>query len=142
MPEAARRFAMDTFIGFDYGPAKIGIACGQTLTGTATPLTTLRRVSDKPDWEGIGRLIETWQPAALIVGLPFNMDGTETDIAVRARRFARQLEGRFHLPVYLVDERLTSIEAKRLAAGKIKKIEELDAIAAKLILETWLREHT
>ncbi|MES9843887.1 MAG: Holliday junction resolvase RuvX [Candidatus Sedimenticola sp. PURPLELP] len=132
---------MGTLLGFDYGPSKIGVAVGQTLTASATPLSTLRAVQDKPDWEGIGRLIEEWTPEALVVGLPFNMDDTEAEIAPRARRFARQLEGRYHLPVYLADERLTSLEAKRQLGRKPKKIEELDAIAAKLILETWLSEN-
>ena len=132
---------MGTLLGFDYGPAKIGVAVGQTLTGTASPLTTLRAIQQKPDWEGIGQLIDTWQPEALIVGLPFNMDDTEAEIAQRARRFARQLKGRYHLPVHMVDERLTSLEAKQQLSRRPKKIEELDAIAAKLILETWLSEH-
>lgn len=131
---------MGTLLGFDYGPAKIGVAVGQTLTGTASPLTTLRAVRQKPNWDEITKLIESWQPETLIVGLPYNMDDTEADIAVRARRFARQLEGRYHLPVHLVDERLTSIEAKRELGRRPKKIEELDAVAAKLILETWLSE--
>ncbi|MET0118810.1 MAG: Holliday junction resolvase RuvX [Sedimenticola sp.] len=131
---------MGTLLGFDYGPSKIGVAVGQTLTGSATPLDTLRSVQEKPDWEGISRLIEEWKPEALVVGLPFNMDDTEAEIAPRARRFARQLEGRYHLPVHMADERLTSLEAKRQLGRKPKKIEELDAIAAKLILETWLTE--
>ncbi|MES9966165.1 MAG: Holliday junction resolvase RuvX [Sedimenticola sp.] len=133
---------MGTLLGFDYGPSKIGVAVGQTLTGSASPLDTLRSVQEKPDWEGISRLIEEWKPEALVVGLPFNMDDTEAEIAPRARRFARQLEGRYHLPVHLADERLTSLEAKRQLGRKPKKIEELDAIAAKLILETWLSEQT
>lgn len=128
-------------LGFDYGPRKIGIAVGQTLTGTASPLQTLRAVKEKPDWESINGLIETWQPDALVVGLPYNMDDTESELAPRARRFARQLEGRYRRKVYLVDERLTSREARRAVPGKIKKIETLDALAAKLILETWLSEH-
>jgi putative Holliday junction resolvase len=128
-------------LGFDYGPRKIGIAVGQTLTGTASPLQTLRAVKEKPDWESIGGLIETWQPDALVVGLPYNMDDTEAELAPRARRFARQLEGRYRCKVYLVDERLSSREARRAVPGKIKKIETLDALAAKLILETWLSEH-
>ncbi len=131
---------MATLLGFDYGPAKIGIAVGQTLTGTATPLTTLRAVKQKPDWGRIEHLIREWDPQALVVGLPFNMDDTEADPAPGARRFARQLEGRFRLPVHLADERLTSLEAKRTLGCKPKKIEQLDAIAAKLILETWLCE--
>ncbi len=128
-------------LGFDYGPRKIGIAVGQTLTGTASPLQTLRAVKEKPDWNGIGGLIETWQPDALVVGLPYNMDDTEAELAARARRFARQLEGRYRRKVYLIDERLTSFEARRSMSDSIKRVEDLDAVAAKLILETWLREH-
>ncbi len=131
---------MGTLLGFDFGPAKIGVAVGQTLTGTASPLETLRAVQQRPDWDGITRLIKTWEPEALVVGIPYNMDDTEAEPAPRARRFARQLEGRYHLPVHLVDERLTSIEAKRDYLRKPKRIEELDAVAAKLILETWLHE--
>lgn len=131
---------MSTILGFDYGPAKIGVAVGQTLTGTATALHTLRAVKQKPDWMGITRLIDDWQPARLIVGLPLNMDDTEADAAAGAKRFARQLEGRYHLPVAMVDERLTSKGARERLSGRLKRIEQLDAVAAKLILETWLSE--
>jgi putative Holliday junction resolvase len=135
-------WTMSTLLGFDYGPAKIGIAVGQTLTATANALTTLRAVNQKPDWDGISRLIAEWKPDALVVGLPFNMDDTEAEVATRARRFARQLEGRYGLSVHMVDERLTSKEARNHIDGRPKQIEQLDAIAAKLILETWLSEHS
>ena len=128
-----------TALGFDYGTKKIGIAVGQTITGTANPLTTLRYVKDKPDWAGIEKIIKQWQPTDLVVGLPIDTDDSETEISSKARRFSRQLEGRFHLPVHLADERYTSSSARSMA-GKVKKIEELDALAAKLILETWLNE--
>lgn len=131
---------MGSLMGFDYGTAKIGIAIGQTVTGTATPLTTLRAVQQKPDWEGISNLINEWLPEALVVGLPYDLDDSEADIADRARRFARQLEGRYHLPVHMADERLTSMIARQQLDRAPKNFEELDAIAAKLILETWLSE--
>lgn len=131
---------MGTLLGFDYGPAKIGVAVGQTVTGTATPVGTLRAVRQKPDWTGIARLIDTWQPQALVVGLPHNMDDSESEIAAQARRFSRQLTGRYRLPVHLVDERLTSLAARQ-QLERPKNIEQLDAFAAKLILETWLSEH-
>jgi len=131
---------MTTLLGFDYGTAKIGVAVGQTLTGTANPLETLRAVRNKPDWQNIERLIETWQPEALVVGLPFQMDDKEAEIADRAKRFSRQLSGRFGLQVHLVDERLTSREACNQAGKHVKRIEQLDAIAATLILETWLSD--
>ena len=131
---------MGTLLGFDYGTAKIGIAVGQTLTGSASPLVTLRAIQQKPDWQRIGRLIEEWHPEALVVGLPFDMDDRETEIAPKARRFARQLEGRYRLPVYMADERLTSQVARQELGRAAKNYEELDAMAAKLILETWLSE--
>jgi len=128
---------MSTLLGFDYGTAKIGIAVGQSITGTATPLITLRAVQQRPDWQQIGDLIETWQPSALVVGLPCDIDGSETEIAGRAKRFARQLQGRYHLAVHMIDERLTSMEARQRLQRKPKSFDELDAIAAGLILETW-----
>jgi putative Holliday junction resolvase len=131
---------MGTLLGFDYGTAKIGIAVGQTLTGTASPLMTLRAIQQKPDWNKISQLIESWQPEALVVGLPYDMDDTEAEIAPLAKRFARQLEGRYRLPVHMADERLTSQVARQELGRSVKKFDELDAIAAKLILETWLSE--
>ncbi len=128
-----------TVLGFDYGTKKIGIAVGQTVTGTANPLTTLRYVKEKPDWNGIQMIIQQWQPSDLVVGLPIDTDESETEVSNKARRFSRQLEGRFRLPVHLADERYTSASARSMA-GKVKNIEELDALAAKLILETWLNE--
>lgn len=132
---------MGTLLGFDYGTAKIGIAVGQTLTQTASPVTTIRSSNQKPDWDKIGVLIETWKPEALVVGLPYDLDDTEAETAPLAKKFARQLEGRFHLPVYMADERLTSQTARIDLNRAPKSFSELDAIAAKLILETWLSEH-
>ena len=132
--------ASGTLLGFDFGPRKIGVAVGQEVTATAAPLTTLRCRNDKPDWPRIEALIKEWHPCAAVVGLPFNMDDTETEIAPLARRFARQIQGRFGLPVHLVDERLTTIEARRLLGAKATTREVVDAMAAKLLLETWLSE--
>ncbi len=132
---------MGTLLGFDYGTRKIGVAVGQTLTGTATPLETLQLVNHKPDWARIGQLIEEWRPDALVVGLPLDVDDTETDATAPARRFSRQLEGRFRLKVHLADERFTSFEARDRLGHKAKRWEDYDAMAAKLILETWLNEH-
>ncbi len=131
---------MTTLLGFDYGTRKIGIAVGQTVTGSATALKTLRSRDGRPDWEEIGRVIGEWQPEALVVGLPHDLDDSETEIADRARRFSRQLHGRYRLPVHLMDERLTSMEARRHAPERLANRDHLDAIAAKLILETWLSE--
>lgn len=132
--------ASEILLGFDFGPRNIGVAVGQTLTGSASPLATLRARDDKPDWQGIERLVREWRPSAAVVGLPFNMDDTETALAPRVRRFARQLTGRFGLPVHLIDERLTSLEARRRLGRNAADLPAIDAMAAKLILETWLGE--
>jgi putative Holliday junction resolvase len=132
---------MEVLLGFDYGTHKIGVAVGQPLTGTASPLETLGLVKQKPDWERIARLLEEWNPQALIVGHPFEMTGREADNAAGAKRFARQLHGRFHLPVHMADERLTSREAwARLGTEAGKDPTKVDSYAAKLILETWFNE--
>jgi len=131
---------METWLGFDFGVKRLGIAVGQAVTRSASPLTTLSVRRGGPDWEVIGSMISSWQPSGLIVGLPFNMDDSEAEAAPAARRFARQLEGRFRLPVYLVDERLTSVEAERSLARHNRRPGAIDAYAAKLILETWLSE--
>ena len=131
---------MTTLLGFDFGPRKIGVAVGQTITGSASPLTTIRSHGERPDWARIEGIIREWQPTAAVVGLPFNMDDTETELAPRARRFARQIEGRFGIEVHLIDERLTSLEARRQLGRGATSLEVVDAMAAKLILETWLCE--
>lgn len=129
-----------TLLGFDYGTRKIGVAVGQSLTCTATPLETLRLVNQKPDWGRIGELIEEWRPEALIVGLPLDLDDSDTDASEPARRFSRQLEGRFNLKVYMADERFTSFEARERLGKNARRVEDYDAVAAKLILETWLND--
>jgi putative Holliday junction resolvase len=128
-------------MGFDYGTRKIGVAVGQTVTGTASALETLLSVKNQPDWIRIGQLIKEWKPDALIVGLPLNLDDSSTDATAGALRFSRQLEGRYHLPVHLADERFTSAEARTRLGPREKEIERYDAVAAKLIVETWLSEH-
>ena len=132
---------MAVLLGFDYGTHKIGVAVGQPLTQTATPLETLGLVNRKTDWQRIARLLEEWQPAALVVGHPFEMSGCEANNAAGAKRFARQLHGRFRLPVHLADERLTSREAwAQLGDSAAADPTRVDAYAAKLILETWLND--
>lgn len=122
-------------LGFDFGMKRIGVAVGQSVTQTANPLTILKALDGVPNWQHIQTLIDQWHPHALIVGIPFNMDGSEQDTTKAAKRFAHKLQGRFNLPVHEVDERLTSIEAKRITKPGVP----LDAIAAKLIVETWLK---
>ncbi len=128
-------------LGFDYGTKRIGVAVGQTFTGSARPLTIVRARDGKPDWEAVSRLIAEWQPAALVVGLPVHMDGTEHERTARAQRFGNQLAGRYNLPVHRVDERLTSYEAELELHAQGKGGEALDAVAAQLILQSWLDAH-
>jgi len=133
-----------TLLGFDFGEKRIGIAVGQTLTGSVNPLTTLAAINQKPDWDGIGALIEEWRPALLIVGLPLHMDGSEQELTQRAKRFGNQLKGRYNLPVEWVDERLSSDEAERLLREQGKKRSnkaDIDKLAAALILQSWLEQH-
>jgi len=132
---------MGSALGFDFGTHKIGIATGQTITGTASPLKTLSYISHKPDWQSIENIIKEWKPDTLIVGLPYQMDDKEAELANRAKKFARQLQGRFNLPVEMIDERLTSREASdRLGKRAGKDVTLVDSMAAKLILETWLNK--
>ena len=126
-----------TLLGFDFGQWKIGIAVGQTLTNTATPLDILKSHNRKPDWQAIEALIQEWQPDALVVGVPLNMYGEEQEMTKAARKFCRQLQGRFKLEVLEADERLSSREAGNL----LKTDRNVDAVAAGLILETWMNEN-
>lgn len=130
----------ETLLAFDYGEKHIGVAVGQTLTGTANPLETIRVNGARPDWSALARIVGTWQPDALVVGLPLNMDGTEQKVTRRARRFSEQLLGRFKLPVHLVDERLTTREARNRLACEGRAGSDDHPIAAQIILESWLNE--
>lgn len=134
-PSAAAPSTLRSFLAFDFGLKRVGVASGNTLMGAATPLKTVAAVGDAR-FAALGKLIEEWRPDALVVGVPFHPDGAEHENTLRARRFARQLHGRFRLPVFEVDERYTTTEA--LAAGA----RDADAAAACLILEQYLREHS
>ncbi len=129
-----------TVLGFDYGSHWIGSAIGQTRTGTASPLEPIRSRRFNPDWERISQLIATWQPDCLVVGLPTNLDQQEQEITRQAKRFSRQLQGRFHLPVHLQDEHLTTREAWQIVeqAATHQDKPDIDCIAAVLITESWL----
>lgn len=128
-------------LGFDFGIKRIGIAVGQELTGTASELATLTSPDGGPDWKGISRLIDEWQPDALVLGLPLNADGSDHEVTRLARRFGNRLKGRYNLPVFTIDERLSSIEAERQLAeqGRFDK-EDVDKLAARIILESWLAQ--
>ena len=136
--------SLQRVLGFDYGTRQIGVAIGQTLTGSANPLKELRARDGIPDWDQIGALLKEWQPDALIVGLPLNMDGSPSEMSARAEKFARRLHGRFQLPVHCVDERLSTFEAKQTlrdsgrGAPTSYRDNPVDSLAAALLLETWL----
>lgn len=131
------------YLGFDFGFKRIGVAVGQRLTCSASPLTTLPAKQGIPDWVLIQKLISQWNPQALIVGLPTCIDDSELYTTSAARRFAKQLRKHFILPVHLVDERLSTVEAREqlFAQGGYRKLKnsEVDSIAACVILEQWLQ---
>ena len=143
MPEAV---APDgTLLGFDFGLRRIGVAVGQTATCTASALITVSH-STRPDWQAISKLIEEWRPAGMVVGLPLDAGGHETQMSRAARQFAAKLAQRFQKPVYFIDERLTSVQAQSQfaaarSAGRARRKDarRLDAVAAKIILENWLQ---
>ena len=132
-----------TIISFDFGLKRIGVAVGQTVTRSAAPLGVVTPRNGEPDWTAIGRLVAEWQPAALVVGLPYNMDLSEQEMTGHARRFAEGLAARFPLPVHTVDERLSSKEAEaqlkeRRQQGRRRiSREDIDGAAACVILESW-----
>ncbi len=148
-----------TLLGFDYGTRRIGVAVGQKLTHSATALVTLPTRGNKPDWEAITRLIQEWQPGALVVGVPLGERG-EQPVTRAARRFSLQLGQRYGLPVYTVDERLSSHAAERASQKGKRRASQgrlsvaggrrpgatagrqpaVDHIAAQVILQTWLDE--
>ena len=130
-------------LGFDFGMKFIGIAVGQTLTRSATPLTTLLACDGIPQWPEMAALIQNWQPTRLIVGIPLNMDGTTQAITFCARKFAKRLHTRFLLPISEVDERLTTWEAKQLHIRHHRKLThkeilKINATSAALLVEQWL----
>ncbi|WP_170870451.1 Holliday junction resolvase RuvX [Pantoea sp. 1.19] len=131
----------ETLLAFDFGTKSIGVAVGQSLTGSARPLTALKARDGVPDWEKIAALLQEWQPQRLVVGLPLNMDGTEQPLTQRARKFANRLHGRFGLPVELQDERLSTVAARAdlFSRGGFRALEKgsVDSASAALILESW-----
>jgi len=137
-----------TILAFDFGTERIGVAVGEGLLGQARALTTIESPANDARFAAIGKLIAEWQPARLVVGLPLRLDGSEHEMTARSRRFAHQLEGRYRLPVELVDERLSSAEAERnLQSGHAAKPglnkpakARVDAEAARIILQDWF-EH-
>ena len=134
------RGAPITALGFDFGTRHIGLAIAQTLTSSARPLLVLPAKDGQPNWPQVLKHIEQWLPDLLIVGLPLNIDGSESEFCARARKFARRLEGRSGYKVVMVDERLSTREAKSLQPAENYRQAPVDALAASLILESWLAQ--
>jgi putative Holliday junction resolvase len=131
-----------TVLGFDFGLKRIGVAVGDRMIGVAHPLQTIHGESNDQRFSVIETLIKEWQPGLLVVGQPFHIDGGEHDMTLRCRRFSRQLEGRFSLPVVLVDERFSSSAASQDLreagiTGRRQKV-MLDQVAAQQILQSYL----
>lgn len=133
----------DSLLAFDYGTGNIGVAYGQTLTATASELKALKAKDGIPNWHEVQALLDEWQPKLVLVGLPLNMDDTESELSTRARKFANRIHGRFGVAVEMVDERLSTFEAKEEAKERGHKgnygQNPIDSIAARLILESWLQ---
>jgi len=133
-----------TVLGFDFGTKRIGVAVAEMETRVAHPIAVINGEEARQRFAAIAKLVQEWQPGRLVVGLPLDKEGGEQEVTHRARRFARQLEGRHALPVSLVDERYTTMDAERgmRASGGARAVKsgKADAAAAQLILQQWLDE--
>ena len=134
-----------TILGFDFGYKKIGVAVGETLTVTASPLQTIRSINQSPDWQIISKLIKEWRPSGLVVGISRQADGSDNPVTPRIIKFCNQLEGRYQIPVYKQDETLSTFEAKQMlfddvSVNATKLWEVQDQLAAQLILQSWLND--
>ena len=132
-----------TALGFDYGTQRIGVAFGQSLTSTAKAVCVIKAKDGIPNWDEIEALLDEWKPNVLVIGMPYNIDGSESELSVRAKKFANRLHGRFGKPCFGMDERLSSKEAIELVTNDSygsKKRAAIDDIAAQIILENWFSE--
>ena len=129
-------------LAFDYGTQRIGVAFGQSITGTAQAVCVLKAKDGIPDWSQIEKLIEDWRPDVFVVGLPYNLDGSDSELLPRAVKFGNRLNGRFNIPSFGMDERLSSKAAieQVVEEGNIKKKSAIDGIAAQIILRNWFNE--
>jgi len=137
-------------LAFDFGQRRIGVACGDSVSRTAAPLTTLAASADGRRWAGVEALLREWQPSLVVVGLPYNVDGSESTSTRAARRFANELAQRYSVPTQLIDERYSSLEAEMRLKGaresgrrkrRVAKA-DVDAAAACIILERWFSQRT
>lgn len=138
MPEASAR----RVLAFDFGTKSIGIAVGQEITGTASPLPAISARDGIPDWDVLARVFDEWQPDLVVVGLPLNMDGTEQEMTKRARKFANRLHNRYRVKVETSDERLSTADAKAMLfeLGGYRKLtkDKVDSVSACVIFTSWV----
>jgi putative Holliday junction resolvase len=136
-----------SIVALDFGLRRIGVATGSCITGAASPLDTIRAKAGEPDWRQLDKIIREWQPDVIVLGLPYNSDGSDSEMTEIVRNFGATLIPRFEIPIEFVDERYTSAEAETLLkedrrlgvrTKKLKK-EDIDAKAAQLIAESWMR---
>ena len=130
-----------SILGFDFGSKSIGVAIGQEVTSTASPLPALKAKDGIPNWDAVAKIYEEWNPHLVVVGLPLNMDGTNQQVTFAAKKFANRLHNKFKVPVETYDERLTTTDAKArlFEMGGYKKLEKgkVDSVSACLIVESW-----
>ncbi|SFB80974.1 Holliday junction resolvase RuvX [Pseudoalteromonas denitrificans] len=130
-----------TVLGFDFGTKSIGMAIGQEVTGSATPLRAIKAQDGIPNWDEIKKIVDEWLPDLIVVGLPLNMDGTNQEVTFQAKKFANRLHNKHSLPVETQDERLTTADAKAqlFEQGGYKNLKKgnIDNMSAKLILESF-----
>ncbi|MEP4888574.1 MAG: Holliday junction resolvase RuvX [Aliiglaciecola sp.] len=133
-----------TLLGFDFGTKSIGVAIGQEITGTASPLEAIQARDGIPDWDLVKNVYEQWQPHLVVVGLPLNMDGSKQEMTFKAQKFANRLHAKFKVPVQTLDERLTTVDAKArlFEMGGFKKLSKgkVDSASACLILESFMSQ--
>ena len=136
--------AHQSFFGIDYGTRKIGVAVGQTFTRTAMGIAVIPVRSGEVDWKELDSLVQRWKPNAFVVGMPYNMDGTDSDMTAAAKHFARILSERYQKPWYPMDERLSTRAAREITRDNAELIgkkyndkTKVDAMAAQLLLESW-----
>lgn len=136
--------AAKTIIGIDFGTTSIGFAVGQTMTGTASPLEALKAKDGVPQWPLVEKLLNTWQPDLIVVGLPLNMDGSDQPMTARAKKFANKIHGRYGYEVVTHDERLTTVDAKAelFAQGGFRNLKKgnVDSQSAVVILESYFEQ--
>ncbi|MGO4891457.1 Holliday junction resolvase RuvX [Flavobacterium sp. W21_SRS_FM6] len=135
------RLGQRTVLIFDFGTKSIGVAVGQEVTGTASPLNALKAVDGIPNWDTLAHVFAEWMPHLVVVGLPLNMDGTNQHVTFAAKKFANRLNAKFRVPVETSDERLTTVDAKArlFELGGYKKLDKqkVDSVSACLIFESW-----